>query len=634
MMFFLKQKSGSLLQKVGVLLFAFSMTAFPARAEAISRTDDAIMVSGGGALPTAAVASGVGLLVPHAAAAHDRSLYQLSVSGAPSPRGKGGWKYANGRIGEVVVKDWLNRPSSGSRWLYLKPPPMNKNVKALLPDSASRMGLDAIYIKVDAFYKPRGLMVDEVKFGTSQPSTDKFGCMQTDACYIDPRLKETARFYRDTVAVSIEEKGVTVVPEGRVPPDASRIGIGNKGIVSFWYDSTERRWVMADAAGVSPEDLSQALRNCAKFIERMADLPSSYRSRLINVSVADERNFKIQFSDGIAHGVSAKPESENSILVKFSDLRPAFKNVILGEIKTAMTDEMTRLNPKISPEHIAIKVNNLVDEAKKSGTVPKLAARFNSSVATDYDINPFLIRSAVAGGSLGGLTAALVEILEVPVFGMDFNGGHLAQTALLGSLSGAAGSYAGARFAVWTMQDELLARPILGRPLTSPPKTATLKIMKQLGGGVVGGTVAGLVFSYGSYLMGNGDLIDANRNMSAGLVGVAAGTATSMATLGLVTAYGTASTGTAIATLHGIVATKAALAWLGGGSIASGGFGVAGGALVVGGVVTIVAVGASTVVSLAYAVWDAGVEDRRVTDLVHCVEKYVAQAKSPMALDL
>ena len=46
-----------------------------------------------------------------------------------------------------------------------------------------------------------------------------------------------------------------------------------------------------------------------------------------------------------------------------------------------------------------------------------------------------------------------------------------------------------------------------------------------------------------------------------------------------------ASTGTAIGTLSGVAATNATLAWLGGGSLAAGGFGVAGGMVVLGGLV-------------------------------------------------
>lgn len=43
---------------------------------------------------------------------------------------------------------------------------------------------------------------------------------------------------------------------------------------------------------------------------------------------------------------------------------------------------------------------------------------------------------------------------------------------------------------------------------------------------------------------------------------------------------GHASTGTAISSLSGVAATSAKLAWLGGGSLAAGGFGVAGGTAV------------------------------------------------------
>lgn len=47
---------------------------------------------------------------------------------------------------------------------------------------------------------------------------------------------------------------------------------------------------------------------------------------------------------------------------------------------------------------------------------------------------------------------------------------------------------------------------------------------------------------------------------------------------------GTASTGTAIGTLSGAAATNATLAWLGGGSLAAGGYGIAGGTMVLGAV--------------------------------------------------
>lgn len=54
---------------------------------------------------------------------------------------------------------------------------------------------------------------------------------------------------------------------------------------------------------------------------------------------------------------------------------------------------------------------------------------------------------------------------------------------------------------------------------------------------------------------------------------------------GSVPLIATASTGTAISTLSGAAATNATLAWLGGGSLAAGGFGMAGGMIALGGIV-------------------------------------------------
>lgn len=58
-----------------------------------------------------------------------------------------------------------------------------------------------------------------------------------------------------------------------------------------------------------------------------------------------------------------------------------------------------------------------------------------------------------------------------------------------------------------------------------------------------------------------------------------------------VSALGAASTGAAISGLSGAAATNATLAWLGGGSLAAGGFGVAGGTAILGGIVLGPAIG-------------------------------------------
>src|SRR5690606_38889694 len=77
-------------------------------------------------------------------------------------------------------------------------------------------------------------------------------------------------------------------------------------------------------------------------------------------------------------------------------------------------------------------------------------------------------------------------------------------------------------------------------------------------------------------------LQDAGLGLGAGLGG---GAALAFGAYNGTMLLATASTGTAISTLSGAAATNATLAWLGGGSLAAGGYGVAGGMMVLGGIV-------------------------------------------------
>lgn len=76
--------------------------------------------------------------------------------------------------------------------------------------------------------------------------------------------------------------------------------------------------------------------------------------------------------------------------------------------------------------------------------------------------------------------------------------------------------------------------------------------------------------------------LELDSGMVSGAVG---GALAGMGAYGSVGLLATASTGTAIGSLSGAAATNATLAWLGGGSLATGGFGMAGGMLALGGIV-------------------------------------------------
>lgn len=117
-------------------------------------------------------------------------------------------------------------------------------------------------------------------------------------------------------------------------------------------------------------------------------------------------------------------------------------------------------------------------------------------------------------------------------------------------------------------------------------------------------------------------------------VGVAgaSGALTALAAYGGTQMLAAASTGTAISTLSGAAATNATLAWLGGGSLAAGGFGMAGGMVVLGGVVAgpILAVGGAMLAASA----ETAVDDaKRNLAKAHAIynEKMIA-AKTTRAI--
>lgn len=98
-------------------------------------------------------------------------------------------------------------------------------------------------------------------------------------------------------------------------------------------------------------------------------------------------------------------------------------------------------------------------------------------------------------------------------------------------------------------------------------------------------------------------VIDIKGVLSDGITALGSGGLAGLAAYGGVGVLGTASTGTAIGTLSGAAATNATLAWLGGGSLAAGGYGMAGGMMVLGGVVAgpVLAVGGMMMASKAEA---------------------------------
>lgn len=111
------------------------------------------------------------------------------------------------------------------------------------------------------------------------------------------------------------------------------------------------------------------------------------------------------------------------------------------------------------------------------------------------------------------------------------------------------------------------------------------------------------VMSAGELSRMKSSVLEIKGVLSGGITALGSGGLAGLAAYGGVGVLGTASTGTAIGTLSGAAATNATLAWLGGGSLAAGGYGMAGGMMVLGGVVAgpVLAVGGMMMASKAEA---------------------------------
>jgi hypothetical protein len=95
--------------------------------------------------------------------------------------------------------------------------------------------------------------------------------------------------------------------------------------------------------------------------------------------------------------------------------------------------------------------------------------------------------------------------------------------------------------------------------------------------------------------------LELKKIVGGGVASLGSGGLVGLASYGGVGMLGTTAGGTAISGLSGAAATNATLAWLGGGSLASGGFGMAGGMAVLGGIVAgpVLAVGGTMLASKA-----------------------------------
>lgn len=121
-------------------------------------------------------------------------------------------------------------------------------------------------------------------------------------------------------------------------------------------------------------------------------------------------------------------------------------------------------------------------------------------------------------------------------------------------------------------------------------------------------------------------IISFKELVGGGIASLGAGALAGVGAYGSVGLLASASTGTAISTLSGAAATNATLAWLGGGSLAAGGFGMAGGMIILGSIVTapVLAVGGAMFAKMSEKALD---EARNNLEKAKIAEEQIFTAK-------
>lgn len=458
-------------------------------------------------------------------------------------------------------------------------------------------GLDHISVKLDGSGVPRGLMVDETKYGYSRPSKTVNGHLQIGQKWTDDRLRGLASRFRiisKQVRAGIELEFRPSVLSSR---QSIRIPLGDGSrSVDFWRKSSQHPWRFnGPAADLKVAD--RQLNLLADYFDAAAWGKIEYARRLFHVSVKGN-NLHLTMMDAKSieqvNGVISKLPVTGKMVI------PIRRNdETSSELQRLFKKELQRNMIHLSSEDAALMTNRAV-------SISKTAEEF-LSYQSSWSSNRL---AATKGAGLAVLIAVPMDAGMQWLFDEHIDWAHVGKTAVASAGAG------GLAYISGSVTNSSLIRNPYGYGL-SASAARTLGInsttrFANLAGGVTAGGVASVVYSYGMWSMGEMDMRSANRSALAGGIGALAGFGASAATLSLVSVYGTASTGVAISTLGGAAASNASLAVLGGGTLASGGAGTAGGALVLSGGTLIVIVAASAVVMEGFHLYDEYQDNERI----------------------
>ena len=377
----------------------------------------------------------------------------------------------------------------------------------------------------------------------------------------------------------------------------SRLGMTRSGrqMSSGWISkrlaSLADDWdgMARDVATRHGEVKARPFRLRADYLRAASEGRVAYRSELFRVNVkGDVATISVHTLDSNGFAVGAERTMAPVRLVGRS------ANIVKGEL----TSEVRKVRPLMGKEESRQLAGRLYTQAKNPGEA--ISAR-----------SPALRLVGTTGAVLatGGLLAGGIDAAAQLMSGEAFDWSRTGKMAELGAASALSAEAVQMSMSMALMRNASLRSSTiaLGRSMGLLP-ARSLSLAPKAAGGLAGA----LVFAYGGYVVGLYDVSEAHKTAIAGAAGAATSGLAHLGMMAAASAWGTASTGTAIGSLSGAAATNASLAWFGGGAVSAGGGGMATGAFVVGGVVTVVFIGATAAVMYGIHLHDASEDWKRV----------------------
>jgi len=492
---------------------------------------------------------------------------------------------------------------------YLK----DKNLRHV-PVRLGSQGIDGIYVKYMPDGTPSSLIVSEAKYGSSSLGITKDG-IQLGENWSNSRLQKIGNEYTQ-IAKIIKSKNMVV---GKIPQQIEthrlQVDLPNGKAAVCWRTGSNDPWIFAgperllESAGIQYQKMSTFFNQTAR-----GEIPYErilYRIKIVgnilNVTVKDA--FQI---DKVGSEIFLPKKFDFTYVLRSSNL-VAYREIIEKDIVSDINKKL----PKIPKSEVEITARKIAKDAKDLEKLLHLPREsfFKQSM-----------NGAVVAGSVTALLDGVLQLSLGYYFEKKVDMPRLFGSVGLSFLSGGSGYLAGQYASASLINSNILDSVI--KPGTSIYGTTARTLAANELSSIAGGSVAVALFAYGSFLMGYTDIDTAHRSAIIGLSGVGAGALAGAGITGAVVFFGTTGTGVAISSLSGAALTSSTLAFLGGGSIAAGGFGAAGGAVVLTGGTAIIAISAGIVVHYAFKMYSQKQENDKIKITMNYFNEFAFFAKN------